>query len=71
MDYISEHGELIRDVIVFDVYQGQGVENGRKSIALGLILQDYSKTLVDQEIEEILHQLMNGLAETFGARLRD
>ena len=71
VDYISQHGRLIRDIVVFDVYQGQGVESGRKSIALGLILQDYSKTLVDQEVDDIVQNLVSGLAETFGARLRD
>ncbi|EQD28732.1 Phenylalanyl-tRNA synthetase, beta subunit, ferrodoxin-fold anticodon-binding domain protein, partial [mine drainage metagenome] len=36
---------LLRDLRVFDVYQGQGIEPGRKSIALGLIFQDFSRTL--------------------------
>jgi phenylalanyl-tRNA synthetase beta chain len=35
-------GPMLKDVLVFDVYQGKGIESGRKSIALGLILQDSS-----------------------------
>ncbi|MEL7298005.1 MAG: phenylalanine--tRNA ligase subunit beta, partial [Pseudomonadota bacterium] len=43
---------LLQDVIVFDVYQGKGIEPGLKSVALGLILLDSSRTLTDEDSEE-------------------
>ncbi|MEW5010011.1 MAG: phenylalanine--tRNA ligase subunit beta [Cycloclasticus sp.] len=70
-DYICQSGGIVKDVLVFDIYQGKGVENGRKSIALGLILQGESKTLVDLEIDEALTELLNNLDTKFNAQLRD
>ena len=42
---------LLRDLRVFDVYRGPGVETGRKSVALGLIFQDISRTLTDDDVD--------------------
>ena len=64
-------GDLLKDLIVFDVYQGKGVETGRKSIAFGLILQDYSRTLAEQDIEGVVTRVTDFLKEKFGASLRD
>jgi phenylalanyl-tRNA synthetase beta chain len=64
-------GELLQDVVIFDVYQGKGVETGRKSIALGLILQDYSRTLTEQDIESVVSRVTDRLGEKLGASLRD
>jgi phenylalanyl-tRNA synthetase beta chain len=44
-------GSLLRELRVFDVYQGPGIESGRKSIAFGLIFQDNNKTLKDDEAD--------------------
>jgi phenylalanyl-tRNA synthetase beta chain len=63
-------GELLQELVFFDVYQGKGVETGRKSIAFGLILQDYSRTLTEQEIEAIVGRVTGRLHEEFGATLR-
>jgi phenylalanyl-tRNA synthetase beta chain len=64
-------GELLQEVVIFDVYQGKGVETGRKSIALGLILQDYSRTLTEQDIESVVSRVTDRLGEKLGASLRD
>ena len=45
---------LLSELRVFDVYRGPGVETGRKSIALGLILQDSSRTLTDVEADAVV-----------------
>ena len=45
---------LLRDLHVFDVYRGKGVEAGRKSVALGLILQETSRTLTDVEADAVM-----------------
>jgi len=64
-------GELLQALLIFDVYRGKGIETGRKSIAFGLILQDYSRTLTEQEIEAVVTQVTEHLGEKFGATLRD
>ena len=64
-------GVLLREVIVFDVYRGPGVEDGKKSVALGLIWQDESETLVDARVEEAVNHVLDSLSQRFEARLRD
>ena len=64
-------GELLQALLIFDVYRGKGIETGRKSIAFGLILQDYSRTLTEQDIEAVVTQVTDQLGNKFGATLRD
>ena len=64
-------GELLKALLIFDVYRGKGVETGRKSIAFGLILQGYSRTLTEQDIEAVVTQVTEQLGKKFGATLRD
>jgi len=64
-------GALLRELVIFDVYRGKGVESGRKSIALGLILQDNSRTLTEKDIESVVSRVTGRLGETLGASLRD
>lgn len=64
-------GEVLREVKIFDVYTGKGIDSGRKSIAMGLILQHPSRTLVDKEVDDLIHTLVVGLKKEFGAELRD
>jgi phenylalanyl-tRNA synthetase beta chain len=63
-------GDLLQELVFFDVYQGKGIETGRKSIAFGLILQDYSRTLTEQDIESVVACVTRRLDEEFGATLR-
>lgn len=58
------------DYTLFDVYSGDGLEKGKKSIALGLILQDFSRTLEDTEINVIVDLIMSSISEGTGAVLR-
>ncbi|MCB1735720.1 MAG: phenylalanine--tRNA ligase subunit beta [Gammaproteobacteria bacterium] len=64
-------GDLLSAVKVFDLYTGKGIETGRKSIALGLILQDSSRTLTDVDVDEVVARVTAGLCESHGATLRD
>ncbi|GAB6043457.1 phenylalanine--tRNA ligase subunit beta [Endothiovibrio diazotrophicus] len=64
-------GPLLESLVLFDVYQGKGVESGRKSLALGLILQDSSRTLTDDDVEGVTRAVVAVLEEKFGASLRD
>jgi phenylalanyl-tRNA synthetase beta chain len=63
-------GEQLIEVTLFDVYRGQGIENGSKSLALGLTWQDPSRTLNDEEITSWVDSIVLGLAEGIDAQLR-
>ncbi|NEV60312.1 phenylalanine--tRNA ligase subunit beta [Thiorhodococcus minor] len=63
--------ELLKDILLFDVYTGENVETGRKSLALGLILQSSSQTLEDNIIETTVGRIVDSLTTQIGARLRD
>lgn len=67
---IQEAGLQLKDVHIFDVYQGKGIEMGKKSIALGLTFQDPSRTLRDEEINAIIHGVVTALTRELGATLR-
>jgi len=68
---VEHAGEYLRDVTLFDVYQGQGIEAGRKSLALGLTWQHPSRTLNDDEINGAVDSVITALKEKFGASLRE
>jgi phenylalanyl-tRNA synthetase beta chain len=63
-------GELLRNVMVFDVYQGKGVPSHQKSIALALTLQHASRTLVDEEVADVFGRIVDVLKRKFAAELR-
>ncbi len=67
----SAAGTLLTNLQLFDVYRGKGVDSGRKSLALGLTLQDQSRTLTDTEIEQVVEKVLIALNKEFGAILRD
>ena len=62
---------LLRDLRVFDVYRGPGLEPGRKSVALGLIFQDISRTLTDDDVERLMASVVTDLRENLDARIRE
>jgi phenylalanyl-tRNA synthetase beta chain len=67
---ISAADARLRDVRIFDVYAGEGIAAGRKSLALGLILQDLSRTLHDEEVNAIVSCVVNALAQEVAAHIR-
>jgi phenylalanyl-tRNA synthetase beta chain len=62
---------LLQEMRVFDLYQGKGVETGRKSVALGLILQDLSRTLTDEEADRVVAAVRADLRSNLDARIRE
>lgn len=64
-------GALLQNLMIFDVYQGPGVESGRRSIALGLILQDSSRTLKDDDVDAVINTVTVSLNQELNATLRD
>lgn len=61
---------ILRDVTVFDLYRGEGVQKGKKSLAFSVLLQDTHKTLTDAEAEKAMTRLRQILQEKFNAKLR-
>lgn len=66
----AQGGEHLKEVTLFDVYRGQGIESGKKSLALGLTWQHPSRTLNDEEINSIIDASLSALAENLGATQR-
>jgi phenylalanyl-tRNA synthetase beta chain len=62
---------LLQSLRIFDVYRGSGVEKGRKSVALGLIFQDISRTLTDQDVDRAVATVVADLRASLGARIRE
>jgi phenylalanyl-tRNA synthetase beta chain len=63
-------GELLREARVFDVYRGDQVGEGRKSVAIHLSFQSPERTLTDEEATEARERIIAALVERFGAELR-
>ncbi len=61
---------LLRDITLFDVYEGKNLEPGKKSYAIALTLQDDEKTLQDKQIEAVMNKVINNLKNQLGAQLR-
>ncbi|MDD5273973.1 MAG: phenylalanine--tRNA ligase subunit beta, partial [Methylovulum sp.] len=69
---IKDSGEAtLQDVVIFDIYRGKGVEEGSKSVALSLHLQNDLQTLTDSEIDAILTRILVRLTNQINAKLRD
>jgi len=72
VDCIKKAGpDFLQDVSVFDLYQGDNLESGSKSVALSLILQDFSRTLNDEEVESAMSKILATLEKELGATLRE
>jgi len=63
-------GPVLRDLLLFDRYQGPGIESGCKSLAMGLILQDNTRTLTDEDADAVVERVVAGLGRDHGARIR-
>jgi len=67
----STASSLLRDLRVFDVYRGPGVEAGRKSVALGLIFQDISRTLTEDDVAALMAAVVADLRVSLNAKIRE
>jgi len=61
---------LLKDINLFDVYQGKNLPEGKKSYAVSFTLQDNTKTLTDEQIDKIMNKLQKNLESEVGASLR-
>ena len=66
----SSERKLLKDVSLFDVYEGDKLPEGKKSYAITLTLQDDEKTLQDKQIEAVMSKVITNLTKQLGAELR-
>ncbi len=72
MAAIKQHGgDLLQNIELFDVYQGDNIEKGQKSIALGLTYGDQYRNLKDEEINNAVDQLLISLKNSYSVLLRE
>ena len=67
---IDLSGDLLTNLILFDLYSGQNVEKGYKSLAIGLILQNVSCNLTNEVGDSVVQNVVRGLEERLDAQLR-
>ena len=67
--YQSEK-KLLREVRLFDVYEGKNLPAGKKSYAVNFILQDESRTMSDKQIDAVMQKLIQNITKQLGAELR-
>jgi phenylalanyl-tRNA synthetase beta chain len=66
----AEKAPIVTSVRLFDLYQGQGVPEGRKSLAFRVVMQHTERTLTDAEADAARDQLVRLLGAKFSATLR-
>jgi phenylalanyl-tRNA synthetase beta chain len=64
-------GALLKDTWLFDVYQGDKLPAGKRSLAFGLVWQDEAATLADEQVNQAMQAVVSALREQHGASLRD
>ena len=64
-------GNVLKNLFIFDVYQGKSMAVGMKSIALAIILQHDERTLIEAEVTVMMEKILTALERTFGATLRN
>ena len=67
---IDLSGDLLINLVLFDLYSGSNVEIGYKSLAIGLILQNVSCTLTDEVVDSLISNVVQGLEQRLDAQLR-
>jgi phenylalanyl-tRNA synthetase beta chain len=61
----------LTELAVFDIYRGRGIDDGFKSVAIGLNLQDISRTLTDDETDAVVARVVADLERELSATIRD
>jgi phenylalanyl-tRNA synthetase beta chain len=67
----SSNEASIQEIVLFDLYRGKGIEDGHKSVAVSITLQNFTQTLTDVEIDAIFNNILQTLAKKIGTKLRD
>lgn len=67
---LATEKKLLKDVVLFDVYRGEKIPDGKKQYAISFTLQDKDKTLTDKNVEKTMNKFLNRFMSEFGATLR-
>lgn len=67
---VKNGGKILKNIFLFDVYQGKNLPAGKKSYAVGFVFQDENKTLTDKQVDKIMLRLQKEFEEKLGASLR-
>ena len=60
----------VKKVITFDVFEGQNIPEGKKSVALNVVIQSQDKTLTESDLDQISQKIINTVKEKTGATIR-
>jgi phenylalanyl-tRNA synthetase beta chain len=69
-DMAQNRPQVVQEIRLFDVYRGEGVESGKKSLAFRVVMQDTARTLTDADADAAMARLTERLSAKFGAKLR-
>jgi phenylalanyl-tRNA synthetase beta chain len=67
---LAEGGALIESLEVFDLYRGEQIPKGTKSLAYGILYRSESRTLVEDEVDKLQQRMEERLSKELGARIR-
>jgi phenylalanyl-tRNA synthetase beta chain len=67
----KQNKAFIQESFIFDVYRGKNIEAGKKSLAVGIIFQHPTRTLIEAEVEEVILTIIENLKNKYGITLRD
>lgn len=67
---LKSEKKLLKNISLFDVYEGQNLPEGKKSYAVNFVLQDEEKTLTDKQINSVMQRIQQNLEKELGAQLR-
>ncbi|MDR2111751.1 MAG: phenylalanine--tRNA ligase subunit beta [Candidatus Accumulibacter sp.] len=71
LDGLASHRPgIVQDIRLFDIYTGKGIDQGKKSLAFRIVMQDTQRTLQDIEVDAAVQQLVEYLRQAFAAQLR-
>ncbi|MDC1218111.1 phenylalanine--tRNA ligase subunit beta, partial [Flavobacteriaceae bacterium] len=62
--------KILKEINLFDVYEGKNIEKGKKSYGLSFTFLDKNKTLTDKQVDKVMNKLQNNFEKDFGAQLR-
>ncbi|HTD91261.1 MAG TPA: phenylalanine--tRNA ligase subunit beta [Burkholderiales bacterium] len=66
----AQKPDAVADFAIFDIYRGPGIENGKKSLAFRMLVQDTHKTMTDAEVDSVVSEIIKILQNRFNAKLR-
>ncbi|GHU26479.1 phenylalanine--tRNA ligase beta subunit [Betaproteobacteria bacterium] len=71
LDGLASHRPaIVQDIQLFDIYTGKGIDQGKKSLAFRIVMQDTQRTLQDTEVDAAVQQLVEYLRQAYTAQLR-